>query len=117
MRSSISSAVHVEPGCFARYLGHYVREGTWPLETAVQRLAEMRHFSPEVAQRVARILNQQLQTIGDTQKRSYSGYKAVADLAKASRPVSVSNPATAIRVRRASSQPCGTVKGRRALRG
>ncbi|HEY4010885.1 MAG TPA: flagellar motor switch protein FliG, partial [Acidobacteriaceae bacterium] len=47
---------------------------------AVQRLAEMRHFSPEVAQRVARILNQQLQTIGDTQKRSYSGYKAVADL-------------------------------------
>jgi flagellar motor switch protein FliG len=47
---------------------------------AVQRLAEMRHFSPEVAQKVARILNQQLQTIGDTQKRSYSGYKAVADL-------------------------------------
>jgi N-acyl-D-amino-acid deacylase len=26
-------------GCFARYLGHYVREGTWRLETAVQRLA------------------------------------------------------------------------------
>ena len=48
--------------------------------TAVQRLAEMRHFSPEVAQKVARILNQQLQTEGDTQKRSYSGYKAVADL-------------------------------------
>lgn len=47
---------------------------------AVQRLAEMRHFSPEVAQKVARILNQQLQTIGDTQKRSYSGYKAGADL-------------------------------------
>jgi flagellar motor switch protein FliG len=47
---------------------------------AVQRLAEMRHFSPEVAQKVARILNQQLQTVGDTQKRSYSGYKAVADL-------------------------------------
>ena len=47
---------------------------------AVQRLAEMRHFSPEVAQKVARLLNQQLQTVGDTQKRSYSGYKAVADL-------------------------------------
>jgi flagellar motor switch protein FliG len=47
---------------------------------AVQRLAGMRHFSPEVAQKVARILNQQLQTVGDTQKRSYSGYKAVADL-------------------------------------
>jgi N-acyl-D-amino-acid deacylase len=26
-------------GCYARYLGHYVREGTWTLETAVQRLA------------------------------------------------------------------------------
>jgi N-acyl-D-amino-acid deacylase len=26
-------------GCFARYLGHYVREGTWALETAVQRCA------------------------------------------------------------------------------
>jgi N-acyl-D-amino-acid deacylase len=26
-------------GCFARYLGHYVREGVWPLEECVQRLA------------------------------------------------------------------------------
>jgi N-acyl-D-amino-acid deacylase len=26
-------------GCYARYLGHHVREGTWALETAVQRLA------------------------------------------------------------------------------
>jgi N-acyl-D-amino-acid deacylase len=26
-------------GCFARYLGHYVREGVWSLETAVQRLS------------------------------------------------------------------------------
>lgn len=26
-------------GCYARYLGHYVREGVWTLETAVQRLA------------------------------------------------------------------------------
>jgi N-acyl-D-amino-acid deacylase len=26
-------------GCCARYLGHYVREGVWSLETAVQRLA------------------------------------------------------------------------------
>jgi flagellar motor switch protein FliG len=75
---------------------------------AVQRLAEMRHFSPEVAQRVARILNQQLQTIGDTQKRSYSGYKAVADLlngleAEAAKKildrVETESPETAIHVR------------------
>jgi N-acyl-D-amino-acid deacylase len=26
-------------GCFARYLGHYVREGTWSLQTAVMRLS------------------------------------------------------------------------------
>jgi N-acyl-D-amino-acid deacylase len=26
-------------GCYARYLGHYVREGVWNLETAVQRLS------------------------------------------------------------------------------
>jgi N-acyl-D-amino-acid deacylase len=26
-------------GCFARYLGHYVREGVWTLEEAVQHLA------------------------------------------------------------------------------
>ncbi len=26
-------------GCFARYLGHHVRSGTWSLETAVQRLS------------------------------------------------------------------------------
>ncbi len=75
---------------------------------AVQRLAEMRHFSPEVAQRVARILNQQLQTVGDAQKRSYSGYKAVADLlngleAEASKKildrVEMESPETAIHVR------------------
>lgn len=75
---------------------------------AVQRLAEMRHFSPEVAQRVARILNQQLQNMGDTQKRSYSGYKAVADLlngleAEAAKKildrVESESPQTAIHVR------------------
>src|SRR6201986_179228 len=75
---------------------------------AVQRLAEIRHFSPEVAQKVARILNQQLQTIGDTQKRSYSGYKAVADLLngleaesakKVLDRVETESPETAIHVR------------------
>ena len=75
---------------------------------AVQRLAEMRHFSPEVAQKVARILNQQLQTVGDTRKRSYSGYKAVADLlngleAEASKKIldriEAESPETAIHVR------------------
>jgi flagellar motor switch protein FliG len=47
---------------------------------SVQRLAEMRQFSPEMAQKVAHILHRRLESVGDTQRRSYSGFKAVADL-------------------------------------
>ena len=47
---------------------------------AVQRLAEMRQFSPEMAQKVAMILHRKLESMGDTARRFYSGFKAVADL-------------------------------------
>jgi flagellar motor switch protein FliG len=47
---------------------------------AVQRLAEMRQFSPEMAQKVAMILHRRLESMGDTARRFYSGFKAVADL-------------------------------------
>jgi flagellar motor switch protein FliG len=47
---------------------------------SVQRLAEMRQFSPEMAQKVAQILHRRLENVGDTARKSYSGYKAVADL-------------------------------------
>ncbi len=47
---------------------------------AVQRLAEMRQFSPEMAQKVALILHRRLENVGDTARKSYSGFKAVADL-------------------------------------
>lgn len=47
---------------------------------AIQRLAEMRQFSPEMAQRVAFILHRRLETISDPHRKSYSGFKAVADL-------------------------------------
>ena len=47
---------------------------------AIQRLAEMRQFSPEMAQKVAHILHRRLETVGDTARKSYSGFKAVADL-------------------------------------
>ena len=40
---------------------------------AVQRLAEMRQFSPEMAQKVALILHRRLESVGDTARRSYSG--------------------------------------------
>ncbi|WP_109484625.1 flagellar motor switch protein FliG [Occallatibacter savannae] len=47
---------------------------------SIQRLAEMRQFSPEMAQKVAQTLHRRLEKVGDTQRRSYSGFKAVADL-------------------------------------
>jgi flagellar motor switch protein FliG len=47
---------------------------------SIQRLAEMRQFSPEMAQKVAHILHRRLENMGDTARKSYSGFKAVADL-------------------------------------
>ncbi len=47
---------------------------------SVQRLAEMRQFSPEMAQKVAHILHRRLESVGDTGRKSYSGFRAVADL-------------------------------------
>jgi flagellar motor switch protein FliG len=47
---------------------------------AIRRLAAMRQFSPEMVQRVAMILHRRLESMGDTGRRSYSGFKAVADL-------------------------------------
>ncbi|HEY0162732.1 MAG TPA: flagellar motor switch protein FliG [Edaphobacter sp.] len=45
----------------------------------VKRLAEMRQFSPEMAQKVALVLHQRMEGMGSGRK-SYSGFKAVADL-------------------------------------
>lgn len=47
---------------------------------AVRRLAEMRQFSPEMAQKVAMILHRRLESVGDSSRKAYSGFKAVADL-------------------------------------
>ncbi len=48
---------------------------------AVRRLAEMRQFSPEMAQQVALVLHRRMEAVGSaTGKRSYSGFKAVAEL-------------------------------------
>ncbi len=47
---------------------------------SIQRLAEMRQFSPEMAQKVALVLHRRLESMGDTERKSYSGFKAVADL-------------------------------------
>lgn len=47
---------------------------------AVRRLAAMRQFSPEMAQKVAVILHKRLESVGDSSRKAYSGFKAVADL-------------------------------------
>jgi flagellar motor switch protein FliG len=46
----------------------------------VQRLAEMRQFSPEVAQKVAFVLHRRMEGMGNGGRKSYSGCKAVAEL-------------------------------------
>jgi len=47
---------------------------------AVRRLAEMRQFSPEMAQKVALILYRRMEALGANGRRSYAGFKAVAEL-------------------------------------
>jgi flagellar motor switch protein FliG len=47
---------------------------------SVRRLAEMRQFSPEMAQKVALILHHRLENVGETVRKELSGFKAVADL-------------------------------------
>src|SRR5215469_450854 len=46
----------------------------------VKRLAEMRQFSPEMAQKVALILHRRMEGMGNGGRKSYSGFKAVAEL-------------------------------------
>ncbi|MDE3106352.1 MAG: flagellar motor switch protein FliG [Acidobacteriota bacterium] len=47
---------------------------------AVRKLAEMRQFSPEMAQKVALVLNKRTENLGQSGRKTYSGYKAVADI-------------------------------------
>jgi flagellar motor switch protein FliG len=46
----------------------------------VRRLAEMRQFSPEMAQTVAMALHKRMEKMGTSGRKSYSGFKAVAEL-------------------------------------
>ena len=46
----------------------------------IKRLAQLRQFSPEMAQRVAVVLHKRLETIGEQSRRAYAGLKGVADL-------------------------------------
>ena len=46
----------------------------------VRRLAEMRQFSPEMAEKVGVILHKRMEAMGSNGRRSYAGFKAVADM-------------------------------------
>ena len=47
---------------------------------SVKRLAHLRQFSPEMAERVSVILNRRLLALGEQRRRTYSGFKSVAEL-------------------------------------
>jgi flagellar motor switch protein FliG len=47
---------------------------------AVKRLAHLRQFSPEMAERVSMVLNRRLQSLGEQRQRTYAGFESVADL-------------------------------------
>jgi flagellar motor switch protein FliG len=47
---------------------------------AVKRLAQLRQFSPEMAERVSTVLNKKLQSLGEQSRRTYAGFKSVAEL-------------------------------------
>jgi flagellar motor switch protein FliG len=46
----------------------------------IKRLAQLRQFSPEMAQRVAQVLHQRLEALGEQSRRAYAGLRGVADL-------------------------------------
>jgi len=47
---------------------------------AVKRLARLRNFSPEMAQKVSLVLSKRLQRVGEQDRRAYPGFKSAADL-------------------------------------
>ncbi len=47
---------------------------------SVRRLANLRQFSPEMAEKVAMVLNRRLRSVGEQKKKTYSGFQSVADL-------------------------------------
>ncbi len=55
---------------------------------AVRRLAELRQFSPEMAQKVSVVLHNRLQALGEQSRRAYAGFKGVADLLNRMEPAS-----------------------------
>jgi flagellar motor switch protein FliG len=47
---------------------------------AIKRLAQLRQFSPEMAQRVSLVLHKRLEALGEQSRRAYAGLRGVADV-------------------------------------
>jgi flagellar motor switch protein FliG len=75
---------------------------------AVKRLAQLRQFSPEMAQKVSMVLNNRMKSLGEQSRRAYAGFKGVAELLNPLEPnvcktiletVEVENPKLAVSIR------------------
>ncbi len=54
----------------------------------IKRMAQLRQFSPEIAQRISMSLHRRLQALGEQHRRAYAGLQGVADLLNRLDPVS-----------------------------
>jgi len=54
----------------------------------IKRLAQLRQFSPEVAQKVSLALHKRLESLGEQSRRAYAGIKGAADLLNQLDPLS-----------------------------
>jgi flagellar motor switch protein FliG len=53
----------------------------------IKRMAQLRQFSPEIAQKVSVALHKRLQALGEQHRRAYAGFQGVADLLNHMDPV------------------------------
>lgn len=74
----------------------------------VKRLAQLRQFSPEMAEKVSVVLNRRLLSLGEQSRKTYAGFKSVADVMNRLEPVAAKtileaierdDPKTAISIR------------------
>jgi len=54
---------------------------------SVKRMAQLRQFSPEIAQKVSVALHKRLEALGEQHRRAYAGFQGVADLLNRMDPV------------------------------
>ena len=63
---------------------------------SVKRLALLRNFSPEMAQKVSLVLHKRLQSIGEQSRRVFPGFKSAADLMNGLEPEAMKSVLDAI---------------------